>query len=119
MKKIALLFGLALLSLQSCIVEVNENGTGGNYYYSCIDEEIDYFAHHVACIDFAKVDKYRFQGEIVYAFFPGDCTNGERTQVFTEDCYNIGFLGGTHNNKYINGINFYTHAQFLGTVWAN
>lgn len=119
MKKIAILFGLALLSLQSCIVEVNENGTGGNYYYSCIDEEIDYFAHHVACIDFAKVDKYRFQGEIVYAFFPGNCTNGERTQVLTEGCQNIGFLGGVHNNKYINGINFYVHAQYLGTAWAN
>jgi len=119
MKKLALLSGLLLLSLQSCVVEVNENNTGGNYYYSCIDEEIDYFASHLACIHNAKVDKYIYQGETVYAFFPGGCTNGERTEVFTQNCYSLGFLGGVHNNEYINGTHFYSHANFISTVWAN
>lgn len=119
MKKIALLFGLVLLTLQSCVVEINENGNGGNTYYSCVDEEIDYFANHIACFEYAKVDKYRFQGEIVYAFYPGGCTNGERTEIYSEGCYNIGFLGGAHNNKFVNGLNFYNHAQFITTIWYN
>jgi len=119
MKKIVILFGFALLTLQSCVVEINENGNGGNSYYSCIDEEINYFAHNIACIEFAKVDKYTFQGEVVYAFYPGGCTNGERTEVYTQDCYNLGYLAGVHNNKHINGLNFYTHAHFIGTVWYN
>ncbi|MGB0883453.1 MAG: DUF6970 domain-containing protein [Flavobacteriales bacterium] len=119
MKALWITLSLAMLSLQSCVIEINDNDTGGNGYYSCIDEEVDYFAQYIACYDFARVDKYWYQGEYVYVFFPGDCDEGEISEIKNQNCYSVGYLGGISNNEQVNGQNFYNHAHFEATIWDN
>ena len=71
-----------------------------------------------ACNEGAWVKQYKFQGEIVYALYPGDCIADATTEVIDDDCNTMGSLGGFTGNTQINGEEF-SHAIYLSTVWSN
>jgi hypothetical protein len=82
----------------------------------CIWTKITAFDSTYNCVE-AKVDKYLFQGETVYVFDPGVCSQADMTsEVINQNCETLGYLGGLIGNTTINGENF-SSAQFQETIW--
>ena len=84
---------------------------------TCIWNKITAFDSSFECAE-AKVDNYTFQGETVYVFDPGVCSQTDMaSEVLNQDCESIGFLGGLIGNQTINGENF-SSAHFEETIWT-
>lgn len=60
----------------------------------CIDDRIDLFMTNSGTCKGASVIKYRFNGDIVYAFTQGQCIADGATSIVDEDCNDICLLGG-------------------------
>lgn len=80
-----------------------------------VEKKIKDFDKTSIC-DNAKVDKFGFQGKIVYVFDPGTCGADMTSEVCDADCNNLGYLGGFVGNTKINGEEF-SHAIFYKTIW--
>lgn len=98
--------------LAGCQIEI-EPGTPG-----CIQTIIKDFSKSEPCAIGKTVNKYSFQGEIVYVFEPGLCGNDLATDVYDSDCNFLGFLGGIAGISEINGEEF-SKAIFKGVIWNN
>ena len=72
-----------------------------------------------ACASGATINQYVFQNIIVFAFDQGHCIADGATEIYTESCELIGFLGGISGNDKINGVNFAQNAKLIKKVWAN
>jgi hypothetical protein len=86
----------------------------------CIQQKIGEFEKNEStCSNGAKVDEYKFQGNIVYVFDPGLCGADLSSDVYNSNCEYFGFLGGIIGNDTINGESFSNHATYQETVWNN
>ena len=59
----------------------------------CINKKIDQFNLTSGCDD-SSVDMYAFQYQRVYVFRMGSCGNDFVSEVMSENCSSLGFLGG-------------------------
>ncbi|PLX09003.1 MAG: hypothetical protein C0596_04165 [Marinilabiliales bacterium] len=85
----------------------------------CIINKISDFEENYACKD-GQVEKYTFQGEVVYVFDHGiKCGADLTSEVVDEECNTLGYLGGIAGNQIINGEDFYENAVHIGNVWEN
>jgi len=82
----------------------------------CIQSEIREFRSNLTCDDGATVGEYLFQSQRVYVFYPGDCGADMTSEVISEGCETLGFLGGISGNTIINGESF-SNAVYQRTVW--
>ncbi len=82
---------------------------------TCIKNKISEFELH-RCEKVANVKEYRFQGENVYVFNHGACGADMTSQVLSEDCISLGYLGGITGNYKIQGDDF-SNAEFKSTCW--
>lgn len=82
---------------------------------TCIKSKILEFETQ-CCNEGANVKEYKFQGEKVYVFDPGTCGADMTSQVFSENCSSLGYLGGITGNSEINGEDF-SNADFAKTCW--
>jgi hypothetical protein len=104
------LITIGLIVVSSCNKDERETPT-------CIWNKITAFDSSFECAE-AKVDKYTFQGETVYVFDPGVCSQADMaSEVLNQDCESIGYLGGLIGNQIINGENF-SSAHFEETIWT-
>ena len=71
----------------------------------CVDEKINTF-EKTCCSNGAEVNKYTFQGNTVYEFYPGNCAADARSEVTNDKCETMGYLGGIIGNTKINGEDF-------------
>lgn len=84
----------------------------------CVEDKIIDFQANKVCSEGAKVELYTFQGELVYAFVEGTCGSDLTTEIISEDCESLGFLGGITGNITINGENF-ENAIFQEITWQD
>lgn len=85
---------------------------------TCIQERLQTFDSNEACSNGASVVRHIFQGNPVYLFDPGSC-GIDSTEVRSEDCGMLGYLGGVLNNSEINGTDFYLSSTYDAIVWSN
>ncbi len=86
----------------------------------CMELKIEEFElDSMYCEQGAAVAQYLFQEETVYVFSPGLCMSDALSEVASDSCFSIGFLGGPDNNAIINGVNFYENSEFRQNVWEN
>jgi hypothetical protein len=71
------------------------------------------------CETGAFVNLYSFQGQNVYVFDPGPCGADMAATVYSENCENLGLLGGLAGNTKINGVEFGQVAVKIKTVWKD
>ena len=71
----------------------------------------------LSCEGDARIESYRFQGEIVYYVDPGFCAADQGYAVLDHLCEEIGVLGTIAGITEINGVNFWQHAELLEVVW--
>ena len=69
------------------------------------------------CEKGAFVNLYSFQGQNGYVFNPGLCGADMAASVFTDNCENLGILGGIAGNTKINGVEFGQAATLIKTIW--
>lgn len=96
--------------LGSCLKAEIANGTP-----QCIQEKIREFRKNALCDD-AHVDEYQFQNSVVYVFTDSSCMMDGGSVVYSDDCENIGFLGGISGNTEIHGESF-EHAIYSREIW--
>lgn len=83
---------------------------------ACLNDRIHAFDSTYNC-DQSKVDQYIFQNETVYLFDPGVCGWADMTsEVVSQDCRTLGYLGGIAGLRNINGEDF-SHATYVKNVW--
>jgi hypothetical protein len=109
MKKFAL-----LLALITFITACNKQGIAKGTP-TCVKQKIKTFEKESTCSD-ASVKKYTFQGKTVYVFEPGTCGADMTSEVISDNCSSLGFLGGFTGNTTINGEDF-SKAEFVETIW--
>jgi hypothetical protein len=85
----------------------------------CIKHEIREFKKTPEGCSGAKVMRYDYDGERVYAFEPGTCGADMLTYIYDGDCHRICTLGGFAGNSLCNGRNFYENATNGILVWKN
>src|SRR6218665_162442 len=110
MKKLTFFMLLAVSLAAACNKQGIAKGTP-----ACVKQKIKTFEKESSCGD-ASVKKYNFQGKTVYAFEPGTCGADMTTEVISESCSSLGFLGGFAGNTTINGEDF-SKAELVETVW--
>jgi len=108
MKKIFALLLLATISVSCSDIEKDVP--------DCIQSEIRDFRSNLTCDEGATVEEYLFQGQMVYVFDPGTCGADMTSEVISEGCETIGYLGGISGNTIINGESF-SNAVYQRTVW--
>ena len=112
MKKILTI--LALLSFSCTKVDLMRDVP------ECIEVKIREFAKSESiCDSGSEVNEYRFQGDVVYTFFTGDCGADRGSLVYDDQCNVRGGLGGFGNITELNGLDFASNAVFIGKVWGN
>jgi hypothetical protein len=84
----------------------------------CIMNRISDFQKKEACPQNAEVRLYEFQNEMVYVLDPGYCIDDGTSEVISEKCVTLGYLGGIAGFYEINGESF-SKAKFVMTVWSN
>src|SRR5688500_6938739 len=107
------IFGILIttvLAFTSCNKVDVEKGTP-----RCITKKIKEFNKSPALCKDPTVDEYNFQGESVFVFNLGTCGRDFSSNVFDEDCNDLGYLGGFEGNDEINGARFSTSATFIKT----
>lgn len=82
----------------------------------CVEQKIVEF-NAECCENGANVKEYIFQDQMVYVFDLGNCGADMTSEVISEDCDHLGFLGGFSGNLMINGENFNT-STYVRTVWV-
>ena len=82
---------------------------------TCIKNKLSEFELQ-CCEKGANVKEYKFQGDNVYVFDRGTCGADMTSQVFSEDCISLGYLGGIIGNYKIQGEDF-ANAEFKMTCW--
>ena len=82
----------------------------------CVENLIKDFDKEQSCDQGVKVEKYSFQGKMVYVFNPGTCGADMTSRVVDSECNTLGLLGGVSGNTKINGENF-SNAAFESIVW--
>jgi hypothetical protein len=83
---------------------------------ACMQSKINQL-NAFACDHGAFVKQYKFQKNIVYTLYPGDCMSDAQSEVIDNNCNTMGYLGGFTGNTQINGEEF-SHAVYLKTVWS-
>ena len=73
----------------------------------------------VKCETGAFVNLYTFQGQNVYVFDPGTCGADMAAVVYSENCEQLGILGGIAGNTKINGVEFGQVAVKIKTIWKD
>lgn len=87
---------------------------------TCIDVKIEEFSAGIICGgEDANVKSYTFQEQLVYVFSAVNACVDGTADVVTEECDELGYLGGLIGNTEINGVNFYDEAIFIEVVWTN
>lgn len=110
---------ISLLTLLFCLLIGCSKDEVPSDAPSCIQKLIhDFSENDSTCDGSAFVREYRFEGEVVYAFDPGNCGADFGGNVYTSDCDIIGFLGGITGNTKINGVEFST-ATLIRVIWSN
>ena len=112
MKTLKLLVFLVPLFFNSC-EKINVDAP------DCIKKLIKNHNGTYNCETGASVILYSFQGQNVYVFDPGSCGADMAAVVYSENCENIGTLGGFTGNTKINGVEFGQVAVKVKTVWNN
>lgn len=85
----------------------------------CIQASIEEFKTSSLCQHGATVKAYRFKQSIVYLFDAGPCYVDGGTGVLDAACHQLGFLGGFIGNSKISGVEFYSNATYVSTLWSN
>ncbi len=86
---------------------------------SCIRTLIrDFSKNGGTCDGSATVGEYSFEGQVVYAFNPGNCGADFGGNVYDSNCIVLGFLGGITGNTKINDVEFST-ATLIRVIWDN
>ena len=111
MKTFRLLVFLLPLFFSSC--EKIDSGTP-----DCIKDLIRH-GNFFKCETGAFVDLYTFQGHNVYVFEPGTCGADMAATVYSENCEQLGILGGYAGNTIINGVEFGQVAVKIKTIWKD
>ena len=86
---------------------------------NCIKKLIKHPTGLGLCDSGAFLNLYSFQGQNVYVFHPGQCGADMASTVFSENCENLGILGGIAGNTKINGVEFGQVAVKIKTLWKD
>lgn len=115
MKKLALATVFILL-----IFACQKNDPDPEGEFECIEKKITaYKANKIPCETGKSIYRYKFQGEIVYVFHPGDCGADMMSMVYDSECDEICGLGGIAGNAICNGDNFGQNATEETLIWKN
>ncbi len=95
---------LSLLLLSSC----SDN---------CLEDTIDRFKSEQSGCANAKIIKFSFQDQEVYAFVEGICFSDASTQITNGDCDLICTLGGIGGFTECNSVNFAQNSEQLEIIW--
>ena len=114
-----ILFFLLILSFSSCEKLAILGQLLSDEVPQCIMSEIEEFEKEMdeICNEGAKVVKYKFQDEIVYAFFPSSCISDGGTEILNADCELLCTLGTIAGVSQCNGEEFDQNAKELKVIW--
>lgn len=106
---------IVIFSFSACDkVELNEEVP------SCMEKKInEYKNSNLPCSSGKSVYRYKFQGEYVYVFDPGNCGADMMSDVFDEACNSICGLGGIAGNITCVGDDFGKNAIEETLIWQN
>lgn len=86
-----------LLTFSSC----TDDGSG-NEIPDCINEKVDELRADL-CPGTADLTKWQFQGETVYCFYFGTCTEDAKAVIYDKDCNELCTLFGRSGNTECKG----------------
>ena len=109
--------GLGILVVM-LVVLISCNKEEENAIPTCVQDELLSFEENIACSTGASLKEYTFQSKTVYVFDPGLCGADLTSEVITDECITLGYLGGIIGNTDINGEDF-ANAVFQRNVWVN
>ena len=85
----------------------------------CIQTKVDEFRTSNPCTNGTSVKEYKFKGKWMYVFVDGSCVSDGGAAVWDDNCNYLGYLGGFVANTKINGVDFYSNAEYKRTIWSN
>ncbi|MGV3504493.1 MAG: DUF6970 domain-containing protein [Adhaeribacter sp.] len=85
----------------------------------CLVAKTKSFKKRSPCDTGNSVKEYKFQDKTVYMLSDGNCYADSGAEVIDSDCMYLGNLGGLTGSRKVNGVDFYTHATLVRTVWEN
>jgi hypothetical protein len=85
----------------------------------CLIEKIKSLEKTSICDNGASVKAYKFQDKTVYVLSDGHCYADSGTEVIDSDCRPLGTLGGLAGRREIKGVEFYSNAVLIRTIWEN
>ena len=107
---------ILILSLFLFITSCNKNDEIDDKYPKCMQSTIDNYLLEVEPqTSRANIKKYRYLGEVVYAFDLGSLVDRETT-IFNGNCEVICGFGGVLQ---INTCENWESAEFIETVWED
>ncbi len=83
----------------------------------CIEEQIDEFKSEQETCKGAKVEKYIFKEQTVYALQEGNCVFDAGIAILNENCVTICFLYGISGDGYCEGLHFVDNATLDDVIW--
>ena len=115
MKTYNILIAALLFSIISCQkVELKEVTP------DCIQQKIIEFENSSnSCESGKSVYRYKFQGQFVFVFNPGNCGADMMSDVYDQECNPLCGLGGIAGNIMCNGDNFSENATDETMIWEN
>ena len=115
MKKLNIFIASLLLFFLSCQkLELSEEVP------KCISQKIQEYKHStLSCSTGKTVYRYKFQGEFVYVFNPGNCGADMMSTVYDQECNILCGLGGIAGNITCKGEDFGKNATDETLIWED
>lgn len=116
MKTITLIAMIATVTLLSC-EKTHFPGCPPSTGRSCVERRLLVFQEdEMTCSD-ATIKTYMFQGALVYVMDYGTCIADMTSEVMNDNCRTLGYLGGFAGSSTINGVDFWSNATYVATIW--
>ena len=111
--KLTIILILFFASCQKMEVNLEEES-------ACISQKIEAYKTSKLPCEFGKsIYRYKFQGEYVYVFNPGNCGADMMSDIFDQNCNLICGLGGIAGNLICNNQNFWENSTDETLIWQN
>lgn len=119
MKTLLIMALLAVGTLSSCQKRVHHHTDDMTpaEKKACVEQKLLNFQQLQETCNDATIKSYTFQSKIVYVLDYGTCIADMTSEVISEDCKSLGYLGGLSGSGKINGTDFWSNATFLSVVW--
>ena len=102
------------------VIACQKNDANPEGEFDCIEKKIAaYKTSNIPCESGKSIYRYKFQGQYVYVFHPGNCGADMMSMIYDSECNEICGLGGIAGNAICNGENFGENATEETLIWEN